>query len=97
MSKTKEELNELKKEIEDLNKKCRELTEEDLDNVTGGLYTVISQLSLPADTPEVTVPGTVRAIPIEEASLKPVQGAAAGTKDSAASTIMQGRALHFMR
>ena len=36
MSKTKEELNELKKEIEDLNKKCRELTEEELKEVAGG-------------------------------------------------------------
>ena len=35
--KTKEELNALKKEIEDLNEKCRELTEEDLENVTGGI------------------------------------------------------------
>ena len=40
----------------------------------GGLYTVISQLSLPADTLEVAVPGTVRAIPTEDDSLKPVQG-----------------------
>ena len=37
MSKTKEELNALKKELEDLNEKCRELTEEELEQVTGGL------------------------------------------------------------
>ena len=36
MSKTKEELNALKKELEDLNEKCRELTEEELEQVTGG-------------------------------------------------------------
>lgn len=34
--KTKEELNALKKEIEDLNEKCRELTPEELKEVTGG-------------------------------------------------------------
>ena len=34
--KTKEELNVLKKEIEDLNEKCRELTEEELKEVVGG-------------------------------------------------------------
>ena len=43
-------------------------------NAVGGLYTVISQLSLSADTFEVAAPGAVRAILIEEASLKPVQG-----------------------
>ena len=36
MSKSKEELNALKKELEDLNEKCRELTEEELEQVTGG-------------------------------------------------------------
>ena len=55
----------------------------------GGLYTVISQLSLSADTLEVAVPATVRAIPTEDDSLKPVQGATAGIKDSAASTIIK--------
>ena len=34
--KTKEELNELKKDIETLNAKCRELTPEELKEVTGG-------------------------------------------------------------
>lgn len=33
--KTKEELNELKEEVETLNKKLRELTEEELAQVTG--------------------------------------------------------------
>ena len=37
--KTKEELNALKKEIEALNEKCRELTEEELKEVTGGAWT----------------------------------------------------------
>ena len=36
MSKTKEELNALKKDLEVLNEKCRELTEEELKEVTGG-------------------------------------------------------------
>ena len=36
MSKSKEELNELKKQYEELNEKCRELTMEELDQVTGG-------------------------------------------------------------
>ena len=34
--KTKEELNEIKEEIEKLDKKLRELTEEELEQVTGG-------------------------------------------------------------
>ena len=37
MSKTKEELNELKEEVEALNKKLHELTDEELEQVTGGL------------------------------------------------------------
>ena len=37
MSKTKEELNALKEEIEALNERCRELTPEELKDVTGGL------------------------------------------------------------
>ena len=36
--KTKEELNALKEEVETLNKKLRELTEEELAQVTGGQY-----------------------------------------------------------
>ena len=35
--KTKEELNELKEEVETLNKKLHELTEEELAQVSGGL------------------------------------------------------------
>ena len=34
--KTKEELNEIKEEIEKLDKKLHELTEEELEQVTGG-------------------------------------------------------------
>ena len=34
--KTKEELNALKEEVENLNKKLRELTEEELEQITGG-------------------------------------------------------------
>ena len=37
MSKTKEELNKIKEEVEAVNEKCRELTEEELEQVTGGL------------------------------------------------------------
>lgn len=36
MSKTKEELNELKKEVESINEKLSELTPEELEQVTGG-------------------------------------------------------------
>ena len=35
--KSKEELNKLKEEVETLNEKCRELTEEELKEVTGGI------------------------------------------------------------
>ena len=35
--KTKEELNALKEEVEAVNEKCRELTEEELEQVNGGL------------------------------------------------------------
>ncbi|MBQ0143126.1 MAG: class IIb bacteriocin, lactobin A/cerein 7B family [Prevotellaceae bacterium] len=37
MSKSKEELNKLKEEVESVNEKCRELTEEELEQVTGGV------------------------------------------------------------
>ena len=37
MSKTKEELNELKKDVEAVNEKLRELTSEELEQVTGGI------------------------------------------------------------
>ena len=41
--KTKEELNELKEEVETLNKKLAELTEEELVQVSGGVLPVPSQ------------------------------------------------------
>ena len=37
MSKTNEELNELKKEVEAVNEKLQELTEEEIAQVSGGL------------------------------------------------------------
>ena len=37
--KTKEELNELKEEVETLNKKLHELTDEELEQVSGGIET----------------------------------------------------------
>ena len=37
MAKTKEELNKIKEEVEAVNEKLAELTEEDLEQVTGGL------------------------------------------------------------
>ena len=43
MSKSKEELNELKKEVEAVSEKLQELTEEEIAQVSGGL----SSLSLP--------------------------------------------------
>ena len=39
--KTKEELNALKEEAEALNKKLHELTEEELQEVSGGLYLAV--------------------------------------------------------
>lgn len=39
--KTKEELNALKEEVETLNKKLAELTEEELNQVTGGYHVPI--------------------------------------------------------
>ena len=47
--KTKEELNAIKKEIEDLNEKCRELTEEELKEVTGGSATSPLDIINPSD------------------------------------------------
>ena len=38
--KTKEELNKLKEEVETVNKKLHELTEEELAKVTGGAYNI---------------------------------------------------------
>ena len=36
MSKSEEELNKLKEEVKAVNEKCRELTEEELEQVNGG-------------------------------------------------------------
>ena len=41
MSKSKEELNELKKEVEAVNEKLHELTDEELEQVTGGWIAAI--------------------------------------------------------
>ncbi len=49
--KTQEELNALKEEIEALNKKLAELTDEELARVTGGLFTPGSRPVLEPDTP----------------------------------------------
>ena len=46
MSKTKEELNELKEEVEKLDTKLHELTEEELAQVTGGVVVPQSDASL---------------------------------------------------
>ena len=43
--KTKEELNALKEEVEILNKKLHELTEDELEQVTGGQTGINSQIS----------------------------------------------------
>ena len=49
MSKSKEELNELKKEVESVNEKLKELTEEELEQVTGGLAPSSSRAVAPGD------------------------------------------------
>ena len=43
--KTKEELNALKEEVEALNKKLRELTEEELAQVSGGMLAIAGSRS----------------------------------------------------
>ena len=49
MSKTKKELNALKKEVEAVNEKLHELTEEDLEQVTGGeAPSILTKLGLGA-------------------------------------------------
>ena len=45
--KTKEELNALKEEVETLNKKLAELTDEELEQVSGGYMTVQVEPSFP--------------------------------------------------
>ena len=47
--KTKEELNKLKEELENMNKKLAELTDEELKQVTGGRGTLISDSDLVPD------------------------------------------------
>ena len=51
--KTKEELNALKEEVETLNKKLHELTEEELAQVSGG-----QGIKVPTIWPPRTLPGT---------------------------------------
>ena len=55
--KTKEELNALKEEVETLNKKLAELTEEELAQVSGGLVPVRNKrdVELPDRKPSVSV------------------------------------------
>ena len=48
MSKSKEELNKLKEEVEAVNEKLQELTEEELEQVTGGGTPIIE---LPCEDP----------------------------------------------
>ena len=56
MSKSKEELNELKKEVEAVNEKLSELTDEELAQVTGGRPKFIAgflESAIPASAPIV--------------------------------------------
>ena len=50
MSKTKEELNKLKEEVEAVNEKLRELTEEELAHVTGGFFVGPTAVKLPGSS-----------------------------------------------
>ena len=45
--KTKEELNELKEEVENLNKKLAELSEDELEQIAGGLRPRYIKIELP--------------------------------------------------
>ena len=60
MSKTKEELNELKEEVEKLDEKLHELTEEELAQVTGGVIAQVKTISTLPD--EVVVMPDARSI-----------------------------------
>ena len=53
--KTKEELNALKEEVETLNKKLHELTEEELEQVTGGyeIFFYFKNLSETGEAPSI--------------------------------------------
>ena len=53
--KTAEELNALKEEVENLNKKLAELTEEELKHVTGGVLSYRGETNIEASTVESTV------------------------------------------
>ena len=59
MSKTKEELNALKEEVETLNKKLAELTEEEIKQVSGGTG---PQLVKPRET--LSLPKTISGLDI---------------------------------
>ena len=48
MSKTNEELNELKKEVESVNEKLQELTEEEIAQVSGGVLNGFNHYGPPA-------------------------------------------------
>ena len=50
--KTKEELNEIKEEVEALNKKLHELTDEELEQVTGGNESRFFMLTPTASRPD---------------------------------------------
>ena len=52
--KTKEELNEIKEEVETVSRKLRELTEEELAQVTGGVMPVIFAQMLISIAPTVS-------------------------------------------
>ncbi len=55
--KTKEELNALKEEVETLNKKLAELTEEELAQVSGGDITSSNVVGyVPSDNPAINKP-----------------------------------------
>ena len=60
--KTKEELNALKEEVEALNRKLHELTEEELTQVSGGAYskTEFVQNEIPIDNTEIVSSNDVR-------------------------------------
>ena len=56
MSKTKEELNAIKEEVETLNKKLHELTDEELAQVSGGGLRIGKHaLVVPADSSRVII------------------------------------------
>ena len=50
MSKTKEELNKLKEEVESISEKLKELTPEELEQVTGGFFVGPTAVKLPGSS-----------------------------------------------